>query len=207
MKSLHVISIIFVCVYLCHAVTQQQFTINRDGQPIQVDAALIEWQEVEADTFEGTFPFVWDAMNTPQGLAGYIIYTYKDSCSKISANMYPQMKSMNKFMTMNIDSTVSTLGFYAVEKSAKNGDTTVVTEWLIPWDSVSIDASGQYEIGLTGYTQCGDTLNPLILSGRHIIEEGDRVITRGIIWQFITIAILLAVFLILRSRAKRLYKR
>ena len=115
---------------------------------------------------------------------------------------------MDRYMTMVMDTAVTGPEFYAIEKSIKEGITSVTAEWLIPWDSMSIDDDGQYSVGLTATNSCEDTLKPITLSGEHTIEQSESCnMTTRITLQVISIAVLLAVFLMLRARAKKLQKR
>jgi hypothetical protein len=111
-------------------------------------------------------------------------------------------------MKMIIDTTASGPEFYAFDKSVKDSVTSITTEWLIPWDSMSVTADGQYEIKLTAYTSCKDTLNPVTLTGQYLIKKrGRKNYSQRIVIQVISIAILLALFIMLKSRAKKLNRR
>lgn len=209
MKQLKVTGVILVCIFLAQSADQLRFAVDKTGRSIQVDAFLLEWNEEDSDTInQGVFSFIWDAVNTPEGLAGYIWYKHKDTCSLSSFKMYPQVSSMDRYMTMVMDTGVAEPGFYAIEKSIKEGITSVTAEWLIPWDSIPIDDEGQYSVGLTATSSCEDTLKPITLSGKHTIEQGESSnLTTRITLQVISIAVLLAIFLMLRARAKKLQKR
>ena len=209
MKQLKIIGIVLLIVFLSQSADLQRFSIDKTGRSIQVDAFLIEWSEEDSDTLDGgVFSFVWDAVNTPEGVAGYIWYILKDTCSLTVLRFYPQIHSKNKYMTIVMGAAASKPTFYAVEKSLKDDDTSVTAEWLIPWDSISIDSDGQYEITLAAFNSCDDAQKSVILSGKHHIEQsGSGKMTRRITFQVISIAVLLAIFLVLRSRARKLQKR
>lgn len=209
MKQLKVAGVILVCIFLAQSADQLRFAVDKTGRSIQVDAFLLEWNEEDSDTInQGVFSFIWDAVNTPEGLAGYIWYKHKDTCSLSSFKIYPRISSMDRYMTMVMDTAVAEPGFYAIEKSIKEGIPSVTAEWIIPWDSISIDDDGQYSVGLTATSSCEDTLKPITLFGKYTIEQGESGnMTTRIALQVISIAVLLAVFLMLRARAKKLQKR
>lgn len=209
MKQLKVTGVILVCIFLAQSADQLRFAVDKTGRSIQVDAFLLEWNEEDSDTInQGVFLFTWDAVNTPEGLAGYIWYKHKDTCSLSSFEIYPRISSMDRCMTMVMDTAVAESGFYAIEKSIKESITSVTAEWLIPWDSIPIDDDGQYRVDFIATSSCKDTLKPITLSGEHTIEQGESSnMTTRITLQVISIVVLLAVFLMLRARAKKLQKR
>ena len=209
MKQIKVTGIILTCIFLAQSADQLQFMVEKNGRSIQVDAFLLEWHEQDADTLsQGDFSFIWDAVNTPEGLAGYIWYKHQDTCSLSSLKIYPRLSSMDRCMTIILDTAVAESPFYAIEKSIKEADASITAEWLIPWDSMSIDNNGQYCVGLVAASSCKDTLKPITLSGKYTgeLRAGSKK-TNRITLQLISIAVLLAVFLMLRARAKKLQKR
>ncbi len=207
-KIVLIISVILLCVCFVNANTQRHFTVGRYGKPIQVDGFLIEWQEDNAGKFGDSLTLILDAMNTPQGLAGYFRYGYTDSCKKIVVKFYPEMKAIHTYLTLDTDTLPPATGplFYAVDKPVEGGGATaVVAEWFIPWSYMSLDSLEQYEVGLITYSACGDTLGRLVLSGKRYHAQGGVMNTKIVI-QIISIMVLLALFILLRAKAKRLYK-
>ena len=209
MKTVQVTGIIFLCFFLSQSTEQQRLTVDRTGREIQVDAFLLEWKEEDSKKFEqGAFTFTWDAINTPQGLAGYIWYEYSDTCYITTVHFHTQTDFPDRHMKLIIDTAISEQAFYALDKSVKDSATSVTAEWLIPWDSMSVTAEGQYEIKLTAYSSCKDTIKPFTLSGQYLIKKrGGKNYSQRIVMQVISIAILLALFIMLKSRAKKLSRR
>ena len=209
MKQLKVVGIILVCIFISQSADQLQLAVDKTGRSIQVDAFLLEWNEEDSDTInQGLFSLIWDAVNTPEGLAGYFLYTYKDTCTLSSFIIYPQTSALDRYMTMVMDTTVPEPSFYAIEKSINEGDTSITAEWLIPWNKISIDSDGNYNVDFRATSSCKDTLKPITLSGKHTIEQGESGnMTTRITLQVISIVVLLAVFLILRAKAKKLQRR
>ena len=209
MKIVKITAIILLCLFLSQSADQQRFTVDRTGREIQVDAFLLEWKEDDSKKLEqGAFSFTWDAVNTPQGLAGYIWYEYGDACFITEVNFYTQTGYPDRYMKMTIDTAMSESAFYAIDKSIKDSVTSITTEWLIPWDSMSVTSDGQYEIKLAAYSSCKDTLNPVALSGQYLIKKrGGKNYSQRIVMQVISIGILLALFIMLKSRAGKLNRR
>ena len=209
MKTVKGTGIILFCFFLAQSASQQCLLVDRAGRAIQVDAFLLEWKEEDSKKFEqGAFVFTWDAINTPQGLAGYIWYEYSDTCFMSAVNFLVQTGNPDTHMKMILDTAMSGPEFYALDKSVKGSATSVTAEWLIPWDSISVNPEGRYEIDLAVYNSCNDTLKHVTLSGHHLIKKSSgKNYSRRIVMQVISIAILLALFIMLKSRAKKLQKR
>lgn len=209
MKTVKITVIILLCFFFSQSADQQRFTVDRTGRAIQVDAFLLEWKEDDSKKLEqGAFSFTWDAVNTPQGLAGYIWYEYSDTCLITAVNIYTQPGNPDRYMKMIMDTALFEPEFYALDKSARDSVTSITVEWLIPWDSIPISPDGRYEIKLTAYNSCKDTLKPFTLSGQYLIKKsGGKNYSLRIVIQVISIAILLALFIMLKARAKRLNRR
>ncbi len=108
---------------------------------------------------------------------------------------------------MTFDTTGPADDYYSFEQSHEGADPSSITEWLIPWDSIFIDSSDHYEVGIVASDNCGKTCNPLVLSGKRSNETKNGIFTRKVNMQIITIVILLFLFLRLRARAKKLNNR
>lgn len=202
MKKVQVIFIVLLYALQFLLFGQERRHIGRIGKPIQVDAFLIEWSSESADTLPGTVTVIWDAVNTSQGLSGYIRFIGKDSCFVNAVNIYPDMRKMHRSLKMGFDTTTS--GFYAFEKSLNGDAPSIIAEWSIPWDSISLDSLRQYEVGILASDNCGNSLKPIIMYGRRSGDAHGKIFTRKVNMQIITIVILLLLFLRLRARAKKL---
>lgn len=201
-----VVYVIFVLYSMSFG--QQKYEVDRIGQKIQIDAFLIEWQKENVRIIKDKAVINWDAMNTSEGLAGYIRYTYKDSSSKLRMKFFPDMSSMHRYTSLEYDTTMSYDSLYAVDRTFQGTDTTLVFEWFIPWEKIAIDSvTGIYEIGFTAETESAEPLNPWIITGKKYQEPQGVIFTPKIIFQIVTIVILLGLFFGLRMRAMRLYRK
>lgn len=206
MSGKFLLAILIWCVAFSQGAAQENIAIVNNARSIQIDGFLIEWKTGSADTLH-SYPFVWDAVNTPQGIAGYFRYQFQDSCWKMNLQWYPDFNAMHSAIKMTIDTAVEQSMLYAFDKSDLSQ--TVVVEWLLPWDSVLVDTSGTYRVGLYAATPCGDTIPPVIFHGTtyHKQQKDNSIITPRIKIQFISILVLLALFLWLRKKTKRITKR
>ncbi len=181
---------------------QQEHVVSREGRTTQPDGFLVEWQEENVDTARGPVSFVWDAMNTPAGLAGYIRYHFSDSCTKLKIVIYPRVNDAGTAWIMSFDTLPGEEEFYAFDKSVDDGDTTVIAEWVLPWSAITDAVSGTYSVGIHAFTECGDTLDLLKLSGKQSVKK-ERIINNKIILQLVTIFILFVLFYLLKARLKK----
>ncbi len=204
MKKIQYITIVLLYGLICLLAGQERYCIDRDGKVIQVDGFLIEWNSENSDTLAGALPVIWDAINTPQGIAGYIRYSGNDSCLLKTVKIYPDMHKMHLSITMLFDTTSSASGFYAFEKSQGDTSFSIISEWLIPWDTISVDSLNNYDIGFVATDNCGNSIKPLILYGKRPGEAKNRIFTTKVNVQIISILILLLLFLRLRARARKL---
>jgi hypothetical protein len=207
MKNVKFIALILLCGLKLLLSAQQRFHVDQSGKAIQVDAFLIEWKSEDADTSKETFPIIWDAINTPQGVAGYIRYSNDDSCLLTDVKIFPDMNNMHTFMKFSYDTSIKGAGFYAYEKSYEDNKTSITTEWVIPWDSIPVDSLNQYEIGFILSNSCNEMTKPLTFYGKRAIVKKGRILTPKVIAQIVTIIILLLLFLRLKAKAKKLNLR
>jgi hypothetical protein len=185
-------------------IAQQRYHVDQSGKPIQVDAFLIEWKSYDSDTSEGAISVIWDAINTSQGVAGYIRYSSDDSCLLTEIKIFPDMNNFYDALKISFDSTVDEASFYAYEISQEKNTTSITTEWMIPWDSIPVDSLNQYEVGVIVSNSCGDIIKPFTLFGNRFTDKNGRVFTPKVIAQIITIIILLLLFLRLKAKARKL---
>ncbi len=207
MKRVILVVVLLLCIQWEKVPSRQSIVVESYGRSIQVDGFLMEWREEHVDTFSGTVSFMWDIMNTTKGLVGYFRFRYADSCGKIGIRVYPRLSAMHKFQTMDSDTSSIEGLVYAVDKSGTEKDTAVVIEWLLPWELVVPDSSsGEYETGMIAYNGCGDTTEPIILTGSTMEDQG-RIINDKIKMQIVSIIVLLALFAVFKMKAQKYKKR
>lgn len=195
---------IVLCIYTVSA--QQRVLVNRaSSKPIGVDGYLMEWASGMADTVTGNPSFVIDVMKTPAGLAGYVLSALSDSCTHITIQLYPDMRSMHRQLTIHTDTVRSKWPLYALDRLQTDTSTTVVAEWMLQWDSLYLDSLGQFNVGLVVYSACGDTSQSYIFYGSKL--TGRRSVGRRLVFQVIGILALFIVYIGLKARVKRVHRR
>ena len=181
---------------------QNIYFIDTKGRPIQLDAFLIEWNTNNVKKIKGKIPIFWDAMNTSQGIVGYFRFPVNDSCEKIVIDIFPSLKKVKRSFSIQIDTIHPSEKYYAVEKIDNKEGKSVITEWIIPWDSIPVDSMGNYGIGFFTHNACGDTIQPIIFKGGKLAHTNASKYTKQIFIQITSIAVLLVLFIILKKRIK-----
>ena len=94
--------------------------------------------------------------------------------------------------------------FYRTAQAGATPDSSLVAEWVIPWDSITVDSSGVYQIGLMAFDGCKDTLRPVIFTGRKFVPQKaswGKVYTKGL-----SLAVLIVFLYYYQQRTKRKFR-
>ena len=95
--------------------------------------------------------------------------------------------------------------FYRVAGAGVMPDSSMAAEWVIPWDSITTDSSGAYQIGLLAFDGCKDTLRPVIFTGRKFAPQKaswGKVYTKGL-----SLAVLIVFLYYYQQRTKRKFRK
>lgn len=183
-------------------VNQNIYTLDTHGRSIQVDAFLIEWKTKNVKKINGKIPFFWDAITTSQGVVGYFRFPVNDSCENIVVDIHTSLYKAKQSFSIHIDTITAPQNFYALESVDNEEGKSMITEWIIPWDSIPADTTGKYEIGFFIHNACGDTNAPVVFKGAKSTGAHTSIYTKQIIIQIISIAVLLSIFIFLKKRIK-----
>ena len=173
------------------------FEIDRYGKRIQLDGFLVEWSQKTVKQWGNSAgsKWYWDAINTPEGLAGYVRSGRRVDCSNWVFSFEPQ----NFVMTVPEESTDSSL--YRVDKRLYDSLGTVVLEWVIPWGKTGLDANGTYTVNLRGLSTCNDSLPALVLTGTR--EKNSGIVTPSVILRLLLIITLIIVYAVIYFRFRK----
>ncbi len=185
---------------------QHTFTVEKEGRRIQRDGFLLEWRLDRAERVDSRFDVRLDAMDTPEGLAGYVRYTSHDTCKGWTLRFYPRIGVWRRFVEMTVDSVGRPDALFAIDTVLTHSAVHVAVEWMLPWDTLALDSTGAYQIGLTLSSGCGDTLDPILVSGTHMTRPYRGIWTPRIIAQLCVIGVLFALYAFVRVRAKKYAK-
>lgn len=182
------------------------FFVDRQGRAIQADGFLLEWAEKDAaSSVYRQKKLNYDAVNTPQGVAGYVRVASPDTCQPASFLLGPGVSSKHLYMTIGADAAPTDL--HAVQKGFADTDTSVTVEWIVPKAQLIVNDSGNYTVALTIITSCRDTIPPVVFLGRYSVSEGKKPSTGSATTKGILIGVLLLLFLALRRKTEKFRKK
>jgi hypothetical protein len=194
-----------ICLSLLFQVagcTQNVLLVEKNGRRIQRDGFLMEWKEEEARPFGEGLLWSWQAMNTSEGLAGYLKGPAGGRCAPV-VFFFCLPAQRDPLFSISMD-TVSERGpLYSI--APLPGGNGAAAEWVIPWGSWGTE-SGGFELTVTGINRCADTLGTFTLSGNAPAARFTPHSKRLFI-QAALIAALASLFFWLRARAKRQIRR
>ena len=180
--------------------------IDRSGRSIQLDGFLIDWNQKNRHLWNGSKTWYWDAVNTPEGVAGYFhnpavkcsLWTYYAEVRNLASRPW-QMRVSDPATVKN--------GFFCSNRIKKDSLQVITFEWIIPWDSVAVDSTGSYTMHLAGNSVCGDTLQPFLLTGRVSSCKNRSSLPPRFAERLILIAVLLSFFVILQIKIRKKTRR
>jgi hypothetical protein len=174
--------------------------IVRNGRKIQLDGFLMDWIEKKRQVWKGSTLWSWDAVNTEEGVAGYFHSAGAAACSSWIFIVDAGRHGPREMCVSSVDSAENQ--FYRVNRSQQSGHRTSITvEWLLPWDSIVTDGSGAYGLNIRGRSSCGDSLDPVLLTGEK--KAAPNSLPSHFNERLGLIVALLAVFIVLRMRIRK----
>jgi hypothetical protein len=158
-----------VRILLVLAVCQPVFSrdtvgVIESGRRIQLDGFLLDWVKKGQHVWRGSGGWVWDAINTPEGVAGYF-HCGVVSCSSWNFFIDPRRLTARPWKMHLDSSSQSGNHHYRAQRTDRDSLFSVTFEWLVPWDSLALDSSGNYAIHCIGENGCGDSIPPFIIVG------------------------------------------
>ncbi len=146
------------------------YSITKTGRRVQLDGFLLEWIKDSAKTLGTDTRWTWDALNTKEGLTGYF-KAPASAGSDWSFAFLPQRLSTYSKMNLRF-SPDSAKSFFRVSLPGASLDSSMVAEWVIPWRNIAIDSlTGDYKVGVMAFDGRGDTLPPVVFTGRAFREK------------------------------------
>jgi hypothetical protein len=176
--------------------------INRSGRRIQVDGFLIDWNEQNRRAWSGSNAWYWDAINTPEGVAGYFHGTGVQCSSWTFFADARHFASRPRKMTVCGADTAKS-DFFSGLATPDGSRFAVTVEWVVPWDSVAVDSSGTYALHLVGNSACGDTLQPLLVTGSVSSLKKQNRLPPRFAERILLIIVFLVIFIVLQAKVRK----
>jgi hypothetical protein len=179
------------------------YDVTRSGRKIQLDGYLPEWSSAYARQLDGMQTIRWDAMITPEGLAGYFAVDSIDTCAAWKFRLFPDLRVLHRYLEIDARPGAEA-AHYAVARAGSHG---VVAEWLVPAGDIKADSAGRFRIGLSGVGACGDTFPAITISGVKNAGKVRLIFTPMMKAQILLILMLLTSYFWIRSRVTKPSRR
>jgi hypothetical protein len=197
--------LIILTFYAANVFAVEVHAIGKSGRMVQLDGFLMEWRKDSAKVLGADSLWQWDALNTREGLAGYFKTTSRHvQCPDWTFRFLPHRLSPYKNMDLRMGPKADQT-FYRTAQAGATQDSSLVVEWVIPWDSITVDSSGAYQIGLMAFNGCGDTLQPVIFTGSKFTSQKaqwGKVYMKGL-----SLAVLIVFLFYYQKWTKRKFKK
>ncbi len=174
-----------------HAQLPEAVEIPVISRVVQCDGFLMEWTEEQARALGGS-RVVWDAVQTPDGVAGYVRAPQDAGCglAEVIVVREDEIDSVNLLVAA---SGPSCCPFHAVQVDTVRGET--VVEFVLPWQRLGSTArSGAYRLRLEAVDTTGLQCGLATFCGPRE-SFAAQVFTPALKRQVVVVAILLGLYL------------
>ena len=168
--------------------------VSRHGRRVQVDGFLLEWN---GDNARGwTDVWRWDALVTPDGVAGYVASRGAPECG---GWVFGVKQENGAEITIRAPDGHTT-GNAVFDRDGFEREGIYNIEWLVPRDAANGGGASVYSavITLTAANICGDTLPPVVI--RVVREERPRKSVPAAMITMGSAAVLTVIIAVLRRK-------
>lgn len=173
--------------------------VDRFGRKILLDGFLMEWEAQHAKPLGSNDSlWVWDAMLTTEGVAGYFRLKSAPSCSTWSIGLQPAAMAP----PVVIAPTPGHSPYYQIDRHGSEEPDWGVLEWLLPWSMFAPDSSGATSVAIDFSRSCTGFTDSLVLTFHtHTLRK-----TKGwatIIARIVMIGLLAGLYFIVNNKIRR----
>jgi len=182
---------------------QNTYEVASDGRRIQLDGFLLEWKTDAAKPFGKIGEWGCDAIKTVEGLSGYCKSRQQLSCADWTV-VFTDRNSRIEIVKMRFthDSDAVTNACYQYDRELFVSSGKLVSEWVIPWDRLSVNNSNNYTMDIQVVSSCGDTLPLLAITGNKNLGK-TKSVWSGTATRAVAIAVLTILFVIMRRKLRK----
>lgn len=174
--------------------------VDRFGKKILLDGFLMEWEAVHAKPIASTDSlWMWDAMLTTEGVAGYFRLKTVPSCSTWSIGLQPAgtVPLITIVPTVHRNSHYYQIDYHGSEEPGWG-----VIEWLLPWGIFAPDSSGETAVTIDLSRSCTELSDSLVLTFRtHTRRKTKGLAT--VIARIVMIGLLAGLYVMVNSKIRR----
>ncbi len=175
-----------------------QVAVDRDSRKIMHDGFLMEWGPATASVWDSTPSSRYDAVATPEGLAGYLSVRLSPDCTGevllFAADGYPPARLV---LDPGLQTTDAAL---KVDWSKLEQDSTCIIEWLFPWPE-GYNATAE-PFSLTVAHRCGEEERLPVLHFVYRYRKKKSGQTGGLIGRIVLIGALGALYLMVQAKIR-----
>jgi hypothetical protein len=151
------VRLILVLAALAAFAAADTVDVSLHGRRVQVDGFLLEWNGDNARAWADAWR--WDALVTPDGVAGYISSRGAPECGEWAFGVKPE--NGREIAIRAPDGNTSENAAFDRDGFEREGIYNI--EWLVPNDAVSGAPVYSAVITLTGANACGGALPPVVI--------------------------------------------
>jgi hypothetical protein len=199
-RIIRLICIVVLAVSFTEA--QKSYDISQHGRRIQLDGFLLEWKSDSAKSIDNV-GWSWDAINTPDGISGYLKSNHSVSCRDWTFTFRTQNPAIEKLIIqIKQESNDQKNTFYQFDHPLFDSAGVVRVEWVIPWSAAGLGSDGKYKIDIQGASNCSDSLPQIMITGNQNIRK-PKSAWSGTAIRIVAIAVLSIVFVFMRRTTRR----
>ncbi len=175
--------------------------ITRYGRKIMHDGFLMEWSMQTARTWGNDNARLWDAMATPQGLAGYLRMQSTPACSGWVITFTDLQKNRRYEVRLPMDTACAWRSeVIKIDQTGDDSSRIYTLEWLFPWHRELSDTTTPFSLRMEGQCINGDTLPLVTMECLYNEKRPDE--TNGLIGRIIIIGLLAVMYLMVQRKVR-----
>jgi hypothetical protein len=175
--------------------------ITRQGRKIMHDGFLMEWSMQTARTWGSGSSWLWDAMATPEGLAGYLRMQSSPACSGWVITFTDVKQNHRYEVRLPMDTAYAWHNeVIKIDQTGDDSSRIYTLEWLFPWHRELSDTTTPFSLRMEGRCINGDTLSVVTME---CLYNGKKPAeTNGLIGRIVIIGLLAVMYLMVQRKVR-----
>lgn len=151
-------------------------TITRSGKKILHDGFLMEWGAHPAQQWDSTGNWVWDAVSTSEGPAGYLRLQNASPCSTWTISITSSVDKKTRVLHLPSDS-LAKINECRFDYSEFDSLGTFTVEWLFPFETAASAKASSMYLTFSAQNNCQIHVPVMVLSYTRIKDKGKSKFT------------------------------